>query len=79
MTRHVVNVVTQLQDFMHDNCFFFRIWCGVHQLDLVMAHIMNEVVQERFFLVMIGFIMHLTWQQKLITDMGTMCLHIINC
>jgi hypothetical protein len=60
MTRCVASILTQLQDSMYDNCFFFHIWCGAHQLDLVMEHIMNKVVKECFFLVMTGFIMHLT-------------------
>jgi len=78
MIGHVASVMTQLQDFMHDDYFFFHIWCGTHQPDLVMEHIMNEVVKEQFFLVMIGFITHLIQQHKLIMDMGTRCLHIIN-
>jgi hypothetical protein len=49
MTGRDVSVMTRLQDFMHDKCFFFHIWCKVHQLDLVMEHIMNEVVKKRFF------------------------------
>ncbi len=47
MIRHVVGVVIRLQDLMHDDCSLFHIWCGTHQLDLVMEHIMNEVVKER--------------------------------
>jgi hypothetical protein len=38
------------------------IWCGAHQLDLVMEHIMNNVVKERFFTIMTGFITHITRQ-----------------
>jgi hypothetical protein len=78
MTRRVVGVVTQLQDSMHDACSFFCIWCGAHQLDLVKEHIMNKVVKKCFFLGMIGFITHLIRQHKLITDMGTTCLRIVN-
>jgi len=62
MTRHVVGIVTQLQDSMHDDYSLFHILCGAHQLDLVMEHIMNEVVKKHFFLIMIGFIMHPTQQ-----------------
>jgi hypothetical protein len=45
---------------MHEGFSFFHIWCGMHQLDLVMEHIMNKVVKKRFFLVMTSFITHLT-------------------
>jgi hypothetical protein len=60
MIGRAFSVVTRLQDSMHDNCFLFCIWCEVHQLDLVMEHIMNKVVKERFFLKMTSFIMHFT-------------------
>jgi hypothetical protein len=42
------NVMTIIQDFMHDNYSFFCIWCEAHQFDLVMEHIMNEVVKNIF-------------------------------
>ncbi len=58
MTRCVVGIMTQLQDSMHDDYSLFHIWCKAHQLDLVMEHIMNVVVKEHFFLIMIGFITH---------------------
>jgi hypothetical protein len=63
---------------MHDDCFLFRIWCGLHQLNLVMEHIMNEVVKKCFLLVMTPLITHLIWQHKLIVEMGIMCPRIIN-
>jgi hypothetical protein len=78
ITGHVFDVVTRLQDSMQDDCSLFCIWCEAHQLDLVMEQIMNEVIKEHFFSVMIGFITHLTRQQKLIVDMDTTCLCIVN-
>jgi hypothetical protein len=78
MTGRVVGVVTQLQDSMHEDFSLFRIWCGVHQLDLVMEHIMNKVVKKCFFSIMNSFITHLSWQHKLIVHMGTMCFCIVN-
>lgn len=55
-----------------------RIWCGAHQLDLVMEHIVTKVVNDRFFAVMLKFITHLSRQQKLIAEMGTTCPRIVN-
>lgn len=78
MIGHVVGVVTRLDVAMHDDCPLIRIWCGVHQLYLVMEHIMNDVVKERFFTIMTGFITHITRQQKLIMDMNTTCPRIVN-
>jgi hypothetical protein len=39
---------------------------------------MNNVIKERFFSVMIGFITHLTRQHNLIAEMQTMCPHVVN-
>ncbi len=39
---------------------------------------MNNVIKERFFSVMIGFITHLTRQQNLIAEMQTMCPRVVN-
>jgi hypothetical protein len=50
MTGSVAGVVTRLT----------RIWCGAHQLDLVMEEIISNIVKERFFSIMTGFITHLT-------------------
>jgi hypothetical protein len=73
MTGWVAGVVTHLDAAMHSDCSLIRIWCGVHQLDLVMEDIMNNVIKERFFSVMTGFITHLTRQQNLIAEMQTTC------
>jgi hypothetical protein len=78
MTDHVVGIVTWLDAAMHDNCPLTQIWGGAHQLDLVMEHIMNNVVKERLFTIMTGFITHITHQYKLIVDMNTMCPRIVN-
>jgi len=69
MTGRVAGVVTRLDAAMHSDYSLIRIWCGAHQLDLVMEDIMNNVIKERFFLVMTGFITHLTQQQNLIAEM----------
>ena len=78
MTGQAAGVVTRLQNYMHNNCPLFRIWCRAQQLDLVMEHIMTEVVGYSFFNVMLQFISHLSCQQKLIADMGTTCPCVVN-
>jgi len=78
MTGRVAGVVTRLDAAMHNDSSLIRIWCGAHQLDLVMEDIMSNVIKERFFLVMTGFITHLTRQQNLITKMQTTCPRVIN-
>jgi len=78
MTGHIAGIVIRLDVAMHDKCPLTRIQCGVHQLDLVMEHIMNDVVKERFFTIMTDFITHITCQQKLIANMNTTCPYIVN-
>jgi hypothetical protein len=78
MTGRVAGVVTRLDNAMHDACHLTRIWCGAHQLDLVMEDIMSNIVKERFFSVMTGFITHLTRQLNLIAEMQTTCPRVVN-
>ncbi|KAI2505241.1 hypothetical protein MHU86_9143 [Fragilaria crotonensis] len=78
MTGRAVGVVTRLQQAMHPKCPMLRIWCGAHQLDLVMEHVMKKVVNESFFSIMLSFITHLSRQQKLVADMGTTCPRVVN-
>jgi hypothetical protein len=63
---------------MHSDYSLIRIWCGAHQLDLVMEDIMNNVIKEQFFSIMTRFIIHLTREQNLITEMQTTCPRIVN-
>ncbi|KAH9554008.1 hypothetical protein CY35_08G042000 [Sphagnum magellanicum] len=71
MTNRIASIVIRLDAAMHADCPLTQIWCGAHQLDLVMEHIMNDVVKERFFIIMTSFITYIIRQQKLIVDMNT--------
>ncbi len=78
MTGCVSGVVTCLNNATHNECPLIRVWCGAHQLDLVMEHNMDTIVKEHFFTIMTGFITHLTRQLNLIVDMKTTCLRVVN-
>jgi hypothetical protein len=78
MIGRVSGVLTRLSNAMHNECPLIRVWCGAHQLDLVMEHIMDTIMKECFFTVMTGFITHLTRQLNLIADMKTMCPRVVN-
>jgi hypothetical protein len=78
MTGRAAGVVTRLQKYVHKDCPLLRIWCGAHQLDLVMEHIMTNVVGDTFLNTMLRFISHLSCQQKLIAEMGTTCPRVVN-
>ena len=56
MTGRVAGVVARLDNAMHDACQLTRIWCRAHQLELVMEDIMSNVIKERFFSILTGFI-----------------------
>jgi branched-subunit amino acid transport protein len=78
MTGRVAGVVARLDNAMHDACQLTRIWCGAHQLDLVMEDIMSNVIKERFFSILTGFITCLTRQLNLIAEMQTTCPRVVN-
>lgn len=78
MTRQIIGIATRLADMMHKEYIFIQIWCEVHQLDLIMEKIMNNVIKERWFSAMTRFNTHLTRQQNLIAEMQTTCTHIVN-
>jgi branched-subunit amino acid transport protein len=78
MTGRVAGVVTRLNNAMHGACQLARIGCGAHQLDLVMEEIMSNIVKERFFSIMTGFITRLTRQLNLIAEMQTSCPRVVN-
>jgi len=46
MTGRIASVVTCLNVVMHSDCSLIRIWCGAHQLDLVMEYIISNVIKE---------------------------------
>jgi hypothetical protein len=78
LTGRAAGVETRLWNHMHKDCPLLRIWCGAHQLDLVMEHIMTNVVGDTFLNTMLRFISHLSCQQKLIAEMGTTCPRVVN-
>lgn len=78
MTGRFAGVVTRLGKALAQNCELIRIWCGAHQLDLVIQHVMDTVVKENFFSVMTAFISHLGRQQILAASMEATCPRVVN-
>jgi hypothetical protein len=52
---------------------FYRIWCGAHQLDLVVQSIFVQLLDDRFVQNIHNVTGHLRRQQNLIREMGTKC------
>ena len=50
-----------------------RVWCGLHQLDLVMQQIHKSSLDDTFLATLTASIGHLRRQQKLIQKMHATC------
>ena len=50
---------------------FFRLWCGLHQLDIVLQAFYKAIMNEEFYSLLTGLISYLRRQQNLINDMKT--------
>ena len=72
MTGHLQGVVTCLaRESM--NTKFYRVWCGLHQLNLVLNHTYTELWENEVVNIMKKFIVYLRQQPGLITDMKATC------
>ena len=72
MTGHLQGVVIQLVK-ESSNTKFYRVWCDLHQLDLVLKHTYAELWDNEVVEIMKKFIAHLRQQSGLITEMQATC------
>jgi len=72
MTGHLQGVVTRLVK-ESSNSKFYRVWCGLHQLDLVLKHAYMELWDNEVVEIMKKFIAHLRQQYGLIAAMQATC------
>lgn len=78
MTGKTSGLLTRISGSITAPNELIRVWCGAHQLDLVMEHILNDVMKERFFVAATTFITYLGRQQTLIAEMESTCPRIVN-
>ena len=71
MTGHLKGVVTRIEQQAEYK--LYRIWCGLHQLDLVMHHGYNKFMNGKLLTIMNAFIAHLCQQTNLINNMKSTC------
>ena len=71
MTGCVQGTCTRLSNKCHGN--IFRVWCGAHQLDLVVKKAFNQLMSDKFLNTLTGVTGHLRRQQNLIQDMKSAC------
>jgi hypothetical protein len=71
MTGCIQGTCTRLARECHTT--LFRIWCGAHQLDLVMKKAFGRLCNDRFLNVVTGVTGYLRRQQNLMAEMKSMC------
>jgi len=69
MTGRVQGVATRFERVAKPG--FFRLWCGLHQLDIVLQKFFKHLLDDEFYTLLTGLISYLRRQQNLIKDMGT--------
>ena len=69
MTGRVQGVATRFEQVAKPG--FFRLWCGLHQLDIVLQAFFKAIMNEEFYTLLTGLISYLRRQQNLINDMKT--------
>ena len=73
MIGHLQGVVTRIAK-ESANTKFYRVWCGLHQLDLVLKHAYTELWDDNEVVgIMKKFIAHLRQQSGLISQMQATC------
>lgn len=45
MTDPVADVIIRFNNAMHNNFTLVWVWCGTNQLNLIMKHIINNIVK----------------------------------
>src|SRR5437762_4351207 len=71
MTGHVGGVAMHIEQAIEHK--FYRVWCGLHQLDLVMKHAYADIKDKKFNKILHSLTKYLRQQHKLIADMQSTC------
>lgn len=71
MTGKVKGVATLFEKAAEEG--FFRLWCGLHQLDLCLQRFFKSLLDEKFYVTITGLIGYLRRQVNLRTEMDTTC------
>lgn len=69
MTGRIQGVATRFEQVAKPG--FFRLWCGLHQLDIVLQSFFQDIMDEQFYSLLTGLISYLRRQQNLISSMKT--------
>jgi hypothetical protein len=74
MTGNVSGTVSLLRNETPGD--FYRVWCGAHQLDLVIQRVVSNVYEETFYEDLTGLIGWLRRQQNFIAKVGSKCTKV---
>ena len=69
MTRHIQEATTRFEQAALPG--FFRIWYGLHQLDLVLQQFYTSLMDKSFYGILTSLISYLQQQLNLIAEMKT--------
>ena len=69
MTGHIQGVATRFEQAALPR--FFRIWCGLHQLDLVLQQFYTTLMNKSFYDILTNLISYLQQQFNFIAEMKT--------
>ena len=67
MTGHISGMATLFQNVARPG--FVHIWCGAHQLDIVLLNLYCDLTNEEFYKQVMSLISYLWQQQNFIADM----------
>ena len=76
MTGHRSGVVTRLHQVSLPGCY--RVWCGAHQMDLVVQKIFLKLCDDSFVSTVMAMTGHLRRQKNLISEMKSKCPRFID-
>ena len=69
ITGHIQGVSTRFEQAVLPG--YSRIWCGLHQLDLVLQQFYTTLMDKSFYGILTNLISYLWWQFNLIAEMKT--------
>ena len=76
MTVRLQDLVTRISNECSPG--LIQIWCGLHQMDLVMQSVYEAAYNRQFYSTLTGLIGYLRRQQNLITEIRSACPKVAN-
>jgi len=78
MTGKNIGLVTRIQNVVLEDSDFYRVWCGAHQLDLVVKKAVNNLYDSSFVTTLDNLVGHLRAHKILRVDTGGLCPRVVD-